>query len=235
MEKFEIILLINTIDYLRRRHNIDIVQVLFKEPVSIEAEERVNLKTPEGVYGAILGKFQKDCSKFRYLLRDYECVLSPVLEFYLFSCFELAEQAWFTIAIPLANLNLVKGKLKVRHKSKVRDESKAQDESKVISTAEEAKFLEAGQKPSRPDTVYYQFSSFGLDIFTHRFSQFIITSEGCSRNAKLLVFTAQEQRGTDSVIFLGFYLCSLYSERADYEQVTPENILLLPKSFGKGR
>ena len=67
----------NSTDCLRRRHKIDIVQVLFKESVSIEAEERVNLQTPEGVYGAILGKFQKDCSKFRYLLRDYECVFEP--------------------------------------------------------------------------------------------------------------------------------------------------------------
>ena len=215
--------LIKTTDYLKRRHKIDIVEVLFKESVSIEAEGRVNLKTPEGVYGAILGKFQTDSSKFRYLLRDYECVLSPVLEFCLFSCFELAEQAWFTIAIPLANIDYVKGKLKVRHNSK------------DIRTAVDAKFLEVGQKPSRPDTVYYQFSPFGLDIFTHRFSHFIITSDSCSRNAKLLVFTAQEQRGTDSVICLGFYLCSLYSERADYEQVTPLNILLPPKSFGKGR
>ena len=192
------------------------MEVLFKESVSIEAEGRVNLQTPEGVYGAILGKFQTDCSKFRYLLRDYECVLSPILEFCLFSCFELAEQAWFTIVIPFANIDLVKGKLKVRHKSK------------DIRTAVDAKFLEAGQKPSRPDTVYYQFSPLGLDIFTHRFSQFIITSEGCSKNPKLLVFTAQEQRGTDSVLYLGFYLCSLYSERTDYEQVTPENILLSP-------
>ena len=190
--------------------------MLFKESVSIEAEERVNLQTPEGVYGAILGKFQTDYATFRKLLRDYECVLSPVLEFCLFSCYELAEQAWYTIAIPLANIDLVKGTLKVWHKSK------------FIRTAVHAKFLEAGQKPSRLDTVYYKFSPFGLDIFTHHFSQFIITSEGCSRNAKLMVFTAQEKRGTDSVIYLGFYLCSLYSERADYEQVTPENILLPP-------
>ena len=205
----------NSTDCLRRRHKIDIVEVLFKEPVSIEAEECINLQTPEGVYGVILGKFQTDYATFRKLFRD-ECVLSPVLEFCLFSCYELAEQAWYTIAIPLANIDLVKGKLKVWHKSK------------LSRTAVHAKFLKAGQKPSRLDTVYYKFSPFGLDIFTHHFSQFIITSEGCSRNAKLLVFTAQEQRGTDSVIYLGFYLCSLYSERADYERVTPENILLPP-------
>ena len=194
-----------------------------KDSISIYTKGRVNLKTPEGVYGAILGKFQTDYATYHKIFRDYECVLSPILEFCLFSCFELAEQAWFTIAIPLANIDFIKGKLKVWHKSK------------DVRTARDAKFLEAGQKPSRLDTVYYQFSPLGLDIFTHRFSQFIITSEGCSRNAKLMVFTAQEQRGTDSVICLGFYLCSLYSERADYEQVTPENILLLPKSFGKGR
>ena len=196
-------------DYLGRRKKIDIVEVLFKESVSIETKGCINLQTPEGVYGAILGKLHTDSSPLRYLFRDYECVLNPVLEFCLFSCFELAEQSWFTIAIPLNNIEYIKGKFKVRHKSK------------DTKTARDAKLLEAEQKPSRSDTVYYKFTPFGLDIFTNRFSQFVITSEGCNRNAKLLIFIAQEQRITgirhQSVMYLGFYLCSLYSERADYE------------------
>ena len=187
------------------------MEVLFKESISIETIGGVNLQTPEGVYGAILGKLHRDSSLLRYLFREYECVLNPMLEFGLFSCFELAEQSWFTIAIPLENIKYIKGKLKVRHKSK------------DARTARDAKLLEAEQKPSRFDTVYYKFTPFGLDIFTHRFSQLIVTSEECKRKAKLLIFIAQEQRITGlpnlSVIHLGFYLCSLYSERADYEQV----------------
>ena len=180
--------------------------MLFNESITIETKGHSNLQTPEGVYGAILGKFHTDSSPLRYLFRDYECILNPVLEFCLFSCFELAEQSWFTIAVPL---EYIKGNLKVRHKSK------------DARTARDAKLLEAEQKPSHFDTVYYKFTPFGLDIFTHRFSQLIITSEGCKKKAKLLIFISQEQRPLHQcVIHLGFYLCSLYSEKADYEQVT---------------
>ena len=185
------------------------MEVLFKDSVSIETKGRIKLHTPEGVYGAILGKFHTDSSTFRSLYRECECVLSPVLEFCLFSCFELAEQSWFTISVPLKNIEYIKGKLKIWR------------QSKETRTARNAKLLEAGQRPSRLDTVYYKFTKYGLEIFTHRFSQFVITSERCDSHAELLVFVRMERRER-LVANFSLYLCSLYNERAGCRQVLTE-------------
>ena len=210
-------------DCLRKKLEFNVVKALFKKPIYIE-EKGVYLVTPVGVYGAIFGKVHGDSSAFRYLFRDPKfCVLSPVLEFYLFNIFKLAEQSWFTIVVPLTNVENIKGKLKFWHME--RD----------TRTATDAELLEPEQKPTRLDTVYYKFTPLGLEIFTHRFSEFLLTSEGCSRNAKLLIFTAQEQSGREEcqtpLISVGFYLCSLYSERAEYEQVTSSSFISL---FGSG-
>ena len=180
--------------------------MLFNEPITIETKACVHLQTPEGVYGAILGKFHIDCSTFRSLFQEYECVLSPVLEFCLLSIFKLAKQSWFTIGVPVSNIEFIKGKLKIWH------------QSKEARTARDAKLLEAGEKPSRLDTVYYKFTDYGLEIFTHRFSQFLITSERCDSFAELLIFVKMEGR-VRLVANFSLYLCSLYNERAEHRQV----------------
>ena len=188
------------------------MEPLFGERVTIKPKRRINLQTPinletpEGVYGAILGKFHKDSSIFRYLFREYKCVLSPVLEFCLLSIFKLAKQSWFTIAVPLKNIEYIKGKLKFWH------------QSKDAGTGRDATLLDAGQKPIRLDTVYYKFTSFGLEIFTHQFSQFIITSERCDSFAELLVFVKMQIRERPVANF-SLYLCSLYNENSNYRQV----------------
>ena len=182
------------------------METLFGESIDIKTKCWINLHTPMGVYGAILGKFHTDSSIFRSLFLEEECVLSPVLEFCLFSIFKLAKQSWFTIAVPLENKEYIKGKLKIWH------------QSKDARTARDAKLLEAGQKPTRLDTVYYKFTSYGLEIFTHQFSQFIITSERCDSFAELLVFVKMEMRGRPVANFT-LYLCSLYNENSNYRQV----------------
>ena len=194
------------IDYLAIEQEIDIVETLFGESIVINTKSCINLHTPMGVYGAILGKFHRDSSIFRSLFLEEECVLSPVLEFCLFSMFKLAKQSWFTIAVPLNNIEYIKGKLKIWH------------QSKDAGTARDAKLLETGQKPTRSDTVYYKFTSFGLEIFTHQFSQFVITSERCDSFAELLVFVKMEMRERPVANFT-LYLCSLYNENSNYRQV----------------
>ena len=192
------------------------METLFGESIVIKTKCWINLKTPVGVYGAILGKFHRDSSVFRSLLLEDECFLSPVLEFCLLSIFKLAKQSWFTIAVPLENIEYIKGKLKIWH------------QSKDARTARDATLLEAGQKPTRLDTVYYKFTSYGLEIFTHQFSQFVITSERCDSFAELLVFVKMEMRERPVANFT-FYLGSLYNENSNYRQVW-KNIEIISNS-----
>ena len=192
------------------------MEVLFEDPISVEAFSLINLITPNGVYGAILGKIHEDSSNFRHLFPSRECLLSPVIEFCLVSVFELVKESWFSITVPLENLEYIKGDLKVRHISK------------DFKTITNAKLLEEGQEPSRTvDTVYYRFAPHGLEIFTHRFSQFIITSESCCRFCELLAFASPEV-DENNQITAKLYLCSFYNEKTDYKEVS----IVLFKVFG---
>ena len=200
------------------------METLFGESITIRTKSCINLQTPRGVYGAVLGKFHRDSSIFRSLYLEDECVLSPVLEFCLLSIFKLAKQSWFTIAVPLENIEYIKGKLKIWH------------QSKDARTARDAELLDAEQKPTRLDTVYYKFTSFGLEIFTNQFSQFVVTSERCDSFAELLVFVKMEMRKRPVANFT-MYLCSLFNENSNYRQVWlkfNKNIEIISNSVSVG-
>ena len=212
----------------------DIVEIVHGSPVTIQAlQANVILHVPEGVYGIILGNIVTNFRAFSHLVKEDDCMISPMCEFELHNYDDIPQGAWYTIQVPHIVKNfIIERKIKVTHRDK---------HTKTFGYA--LKLL-TGEEPPSDDNVnvYYRLHEKYIEIFTQHFSQFIIYAENttlqavmgvmamdplqcCARAAELLVFGKWHlEMNDDATLEISIVMCSLHYTRTDLKQVSLNNL-----------
>ena len=146
---------------LKRR--VGIVEIIHGSAVTIQAlHSDVILHVPDGVYGIILGNIHTDHWRFRHLVPENDCIISPICNFYWKdSDIKSATKFKLQVCHIFQNIYTIADKIKV-----IRREN-----GESIT----AKYFTPKQDPSM---VYYNFNHRYIDILTPNFSKFFVTAEG---------------------------------------------------------
>ena len=159
---------------------VQIVEIIHGSAVTIQAlHSDVILHVPDGVYGIIIGNIHTDHWRFRHLVTEKDCIISPICEYHLESSDATQDKEYirFRIQVPhtLNDNDLNEGKIKVKRVHK-----------EVKSDA--IRFT----RHQSPEEVYYKYNRKYVEIFTHEFSKYIIYAEGirhCCGSAAMLAFS----------------------------------------------
>ena len=200
------------------------MKILHGSPCTIAPHHsRVILRVPKGCHGIILGNIHKNFKISNHLVKESDCIVSPMCEFEFHSYDDIPEGAWIKIEVPhiVKNLDIA---------SKIRVISR----DRYQKCTEYAQKLEPEQEPYDYENIYYRFGESYLEIFTHHFSQFIVFAENttldevmdkhnlhsCSKNVELLIFTKWIQNyASGPLLEVSLNMCSLQHEEKDYRQV----------------
>ena len=183
--------------------------VSFEGPVSEETDTYIKFQTSEGIRGAKLNIKSVDIAiaeshtedhDVESVVKDYECILSHLLEFKLEDMGE-TQQGWLAIKTRLPDINSVKG-----DKLKVWKLTEGKAPTKAIELYHDT------LKDLLHETMYYRQTEEDLSILTDEPCQFVVTAETC-RDVEVLVFAEVEDsnvRGETRNVNIFYYLCSVY-------------------------
>ena len=204
------------------------MQVLRGRPCTIVPQNsQVILHVPEGLLGVILGNVYENIKTLNYLVKETDCIVSPMCEFELHSIDAFRQGVLVKIQVP----HIVKN-------PNVREKIRVISRDRYHQSIEYAEELLPEEEPPDSDNIYYRIKEKYIEIFTHHFSQYIayaedttfeevVTTEDagediphcCSKNVELLVFTKWIQKGTDPLLEVILHMCSSHYEEVDYRQV----------------
>ena len=169
----------------------------------------VILHVPDGVYGIILGNIHTDHWRFIDLVPENDCIISPICEYHLkrVDATREEENIRFRIQVPhtLNDYELVEGKIKVKRVQK-----------EVTSDA--MRFT----RHQSPEEVYYKYNRKYVELFTPKFSQYIIYAEGirhCCGSAAIVAFSKMTWGDVGPLATVTAYLCNANYGYGDYRQV----------------
>ena len=167
----------------------------------------VILHVPDGVYGVILGNIHTDHWKFRHLVVEKDCIISPICEYFFKKSNNSEKNAMFRLQVP----HIVKNIEKVSQKIEVKFQPRRN--GPLFQTHP---FQEHEMQPSAD--VSYKLHKTYIDIFSRHFSKFFITAKGikcCCHSAGLLVFSKMVQQ-SNPLANVRVYFTSLHYGMKDY-------------------
>ena len=191
------------------------MEIVHGSAVTIQAlHSDVILHVPDGVYGIILGNIHRDHWRFRHLVEENDCIISPICEFFRKGAHTNER---FTIEVPhiLRDIPEARAKIAVKYR-----------------THSEGTFSQAptsSQMRSSEDT-YFDYNSMHVDIHTRNLGNFFILAEDtncCSKNALMLAFCKMEEDGQTPVADIFLYFASLHYRYQDYRQVNINNVAIV--------
>ena len=187
--------------------------------VTIQAlHSDVILHVPDGVYGIILGNIHTDHWRFRHLVPENDCIISPICEFH-FHGSNTQPKPKFTLLIPhiVVNIERTSQYIKVKFQMK---------QGEVL---QKAKHFTLGA-PVTAGEVFYKTHNGYIEILTDHFTKFFVTAkeiECCCHSALVLVFSKMNCESDPHIADVGVCFASLHYKTQDYLQVsriTPLNV-----------
>ena len=157
------------------------------------------LHVPDGLHGIILGNIHTDHWRFKHYVKENECIIAPMCEFYFRPFVDNSPNSVFRIQIPhfVANIYRVKNYLKVRHMSSL--------ESRYVQEEDSV------QIPEQDRSMYYTLDNQYINIITSTFCKFLISAEAincCSDRTRVMLFSN-----------LRLYFCGPHYNGIDYHKV----------------
>ena len=184
------------------KHKAQIVEIIHGSAVTIQAlHSDVILHVPDGVYGIILGNIHTDHWRFRHLVPEKDCIISPICEFH-FCGSTLESPPRFKLLAPHIVRNIY---VEVKFQLK---------QGAVLQIAKRF----TTEVPATPSEVFYNVHNGHVEILTDHFTKFLVTAkeiECCCHSAAVLVFSKLNREIADVRI----RFASLHYEKQDYLQV----------------
>ena len=183
----------------------------------------VILHVPGGVYGIILGNIHTDHWRFRHLVHEKECIISPICEFH-FHGSSTHPKPKFRLLIPHIVRDIEKTGRYIQVKLQVKQGDILQKAKHFISEA-----------PIATGDVLYKTHDSYIEILTDHFTKFIVTAEEiecCCHSAVVLVFSRLDRESSPTIADIRIRFASLLYEKQDYLQV---NIILPPANDVMGK
>ena len=197
------------------------MEIVHGSAITIQAvHSDVILHVPDGVYGIILGNIHTDHWRFKHLVKDIDCIIGPICDYYIFySPRKATKRENFIIEVPhiVKNIHEVNGTIQVMPQP---------NGSSVLTPIQP---LVQDDKTEQNDTFYSVHKKY-IKISTPHFSRFIVTAKGincCSGSVEMLVFSKMDMNGPRPLIYVNIYLCSLHYALQDYRQVFVGNSNLI--------
>ena len=189
------------------------MEIVHGSAVNIQAlHSDLILHVPEGVYGIILGNIHTDHWRFKHLVKDTDCIIGPICDYYIFDTPRKAtKRDNFIIEVPhiVKNIHEVNGTIQVMR----------QPNGSLALTPIQP--LVPGDNADQNDAFYSVHKKY-IKISTPHFSRFIVTAKGincCSGSVEMLVFSKMDMNDTQPLFHVNIYLCSLHYVLQDYSQV----------------
>ena len=188
------------------------MEIIHGSAVTIQAlHSDVILHVPDGVYGIILGNIHTDHWRFRHLIPENDCIISPICEFH-FHGSTIQPKPKFRLLIPHILCNTEKTARYIQVKF----------QQKQGGVLQQAKHLNS-QYPVASNDVIFELHSRNVEILTDHFSEFLITAkeiECCCHSALVLVFSRMNCESNPTIADIGICFASLHFKIQDYLQVT---------------
>ena len=174
------------------------------------------LHVPDGVYGIILGNIHTDHWRFRYLVPEKDCIISPMREYFIRG--NTNQRGNYKIEVPhiVPNITQLRDKIKVRYQHKIDD------------PFVNASLTRSPQKLHDPQAVYFDVNRNYIEIITHQFTRFLVTAEAiicCSRSVQMLVFSSMKPIH-NPYAEVRFYFGSPLYKYKDYRQVCKDKVFM---------
>ena len=171
----------------------------------------VILHVPDGVYGIILGNIHTDHWRFRHLVGENDCIISPICDFN-FKGSTLPEGSRFRIQVShIVGDSGPQKQIKVKHG--------------LTNEFSAAKYITNCDRNS--EDVYFNCNSSKVDIYTRHFSKYIIYAENlncCGKRVAMLGFSKMPKSGRMATVIL--YFCSRHYMFEGYKEVCDFHIYI---------
>ena len=168
----------------------------------------VQLHIPEGVYGLVVGSVFTDNSIFCDKIPNDECIIAPMVEFYInsFNFSDSQKRDKYQIRIPhAADANADETLVKIR--------KYFSDKQTDI----------APHNPSKNQETYYILNKRFVTIYTQHFCKFICTqcNHGpCKNCAKVILYGSITPGEDQTLVCIEPFFCSFLFDITDYEMVS---------------
>ena len=181
----------------------------------------VILHIPDGVCGVLLGNIHTDLSKFAHLVRDTECIVSPVCDLHVeFTKGNMQERQPFKLLIP----HIMKDFQLAKEQSRIQIfEHSNKDPLTVLPLGETEEDTSA--LPLKQVKPLFCVSRNYVELFCNHFCQILVSAEAagcCCQSANLLVFSRMDPPNEYTSLPLAnmkIYLTSLLTNMDDFFQV----------------
>ena len=170
----------------------------------------VILHIPDGVYGIILGNIHTDHRRFRHLVGENDCIISPICEYH-FHGSSTHPKPKFRLLIPHIVRNIEKTGGCIQVKLQLKQGEVLQKVNHFTSEA-----------PIATGDVLYKTHGSYIEILTDHFTKFIVTAkeiECCSHSSVVLVFLRMDRESSPTIADIRICFASLHYEKQDYLQV----------------
>ena len=168
------------------------------------------LHVPDGVYGIILGNIHTDHWRFRHLVPEKDCIISPICEFFFKASDKSKRNATFRLQVP----HIVKSIEEVGQNIEVKFQRRKNAPLLHARPFHDNRILSS-------DDVLYKLHKSEVEIFSLHFSKIFITAKGikcCCHSAGLLVFSKLVKQ-PNPLANVRVYFTSLHYDIKDYVQV----------------
>ena len=205
------------------KHRVQIVEIIHGSALTIQAlYSDVILHVPDGVYGIILGNIHTDHGRFRHLVPENDCIISPICEFH-FHGSTIQPKPKFRLLVPHILRNIEKTARYIQVKFQLKQDG-------VLQQAKHS-----NSHPLASNDVIYELHSHYVEILTDHFTKFLVTTEEiecCCHSALVLVFSRMNRESSPTIADIRIRFASLLYEKQDYLHV---NIILPPVNEVMGK